>query len=98
MTQLQDRTGGRAMQMDAMVLLEAMADATAGSLFPAVLEDRDTLPMTAICAQTAFRYLKRQGLIEADFSIFSAARVTAAGYNAIAVAKATAAPSLPAGA
>jgi hypothetical protein len=92
-----EQAGGvSTIQADGRELLQAIERATRGTGTPVVIEELRELPMTADRARAAFHYLKSKGWIEANFSIFYAARLSAAGQDAIEVAaKATASQGQP---
>lgn len=75
-------------QANAFGLLKAIEQATRGSAMPVVLDQLD-LRMTVDEARAAFHYLKSKGLIEANFSIFYSARLSAFGHDAINEAEST---------
>jgi hypothetical protein len=70
-------------QTHAFELLKAIEEETRGSADPIVLHELRQLKMTEGQAQAAFQYLKGRGLIDANFRIHYAARVSAAGRDAI---------------
>jgi hypothetical protein len=72
---------------NAFDLLKAIERATHGSASPVALEQLRNLQMTGPEAQAAFLYLKDKGWIQANFRIFYAARMSAAGHDAIKEAK-----------
>lgn len=74
---------GHSVHADAMVLLSKIAQATDGSDVPVVLEDINDLEMDEARRNSAFRSLKGMGLIEANFGIFYAARVSAEGHRVL---------------
>jgi len=80
-------------QGNAFRLLREIEQATRGSASPVVLAQLSELGMTEDQAQAAFQYLKSKGLIEANFAIRYAARVSAAGHDAIREAENK--PNLP---
>ena len=90
-------TSPRDIQADALQLLKVIERATRGSADPVVLDTLGDLGMTADQAKTAFHHLKSKALIEANFGIFYAARLSAAGHDAIAAADraATVNPAAP---
>jgi hypothetical protein len=91
--EMEAAAGAPSIQGDARELLEAIDQATRGADTPIVLEQLRDLPMTAERARAAFHYLKSKGCIEANFGIFYAARLSAAGHDAIEQAKAVARPA-----
>ena len=70
-------------QAAAIELLKEINRVTQGSLAPVVLEELRNLHLQPEQAKQAFQYLKSKGLIEANFKIFHAARLSAAGHDAI---------------
>jgi hypothetical protein len=85
--------GAPSFEGDPLELLKAIEQATRGADTPVVLEQLRDLPMTAERARAAFHYLKSKGWIEANFGIFYAARLSAAGHDVIAQAKAAVLPA-----
>jgi hypothetical protein len=83
MKEKEERAEGTNIEVHAFELLKAIERATQGSAAPVVLEELRDLPMSAGQAQAAFVYLKGNGLIEANFRIFYAARMGPAGHDAI---------------
>jgi hypothetical protein len=78
---------GRDIHANAFDLLKAIERATRGSAVPVVLDELRDLQMTEGEARAAFSYLKDKGWIEANYRIFYAARISAAGYDAIKAAE-----------
>jgi hypothetical protein len=76
-------------QGNAFELLKAIEQATQNSAVPVALEQFGSLQMTEEEAKAAFLYLKGKGLIDANFKIFYAARISAAGLDAIREAECT---------
>jgi hypothetical protein len=79
----------RNVQGNAFELLKAIEQATQNSAVPVALEQFGSLQMTEEEAKAAFLYLKGKGLIDANFKIFYAARISAAGLDAIREAECT---------
>jgi hypothetical protein len=79
-------------QENALKLLKAIERATRGSSAPVVIEQLGDLQMTVDEIKSAFQYLKDKGLIQANFAIFYAARLSAAGHDAIQQAEMTGVP------
>jgi hypothetical protein len=79
----------RNVQGNAFELLKAIEQATQNSAVPVALEQFGNLQMTEEEAKAAFLYLKGKGLIDANFKIFYAARISAAGLDAIREAEST---------
>jgi hypothetical protein len=80
---LANQADRHSIQADAMGLLERINLATTGSDIPVVLEELQSLAMSRERAKGAFQYLKSKRLIEANFGISSAARLSAAGHDAL---------------
>jgi len=70
-------------QAAALELLKEIERATRGSSTPIILDQLAGLRMSGEQAKQAFQYLKSKGLIEANFKILYAARLSAAGHDAI---------------
>jgi hypothetical protein len=70
-------------QKDSWELLKTIEHATRGSATPVAVEQLGDLQMTVDEIKAAFQYLKEKGLIQANFAIFYAARLRAAGHDAI---------------
>lgn len=83
---------GQDIQANAFVLLRAIERATRGSAVPVALEQLRDLQMTQDEAKAAFLYLKDKGWIDANFRIFYAARMSAAGHDAIQEPETASAP------
>lgn len=83
MKEKEEQAEGKNIEVHAFELLKAIERATQGSAAPVVLEELRDLPMSAGQAQAAFVYLKGKGLIEANFRIFYAARMSVAGHDAL---------------
>lgn len=83
MKEKEEQAEGTDIEVHAFELLKAIERATQGSAAPVVLEELRDLPMSAGQAQAAFVYLKGKGLIEANFRIFYAARMSVAGHDAL---------------
>jgi RIO-like serine/threonine protein kinase len=78
------------LQANAFEVLKAFERATRGSATPLLLEQLyDVIQMTEDEAKAAFHYLKGKGLIETNFGADYAARVSAAGHDAIREAETT---------
>jgi hypothetical protein len=74
-------------QANAFKLLKAFERETRGVETPVLLHQIRDLEMTEGEAQSAFLYLKDKKLIDANFNIFNAARISAAGHDAICEAE-----------
>jgi hypothetical protein len=71
----------------AFQLIKSIAAATRGSEAPIIVSQLKNLQMTDGEAKSAFNYLKDQGLIVANYSIYYSARLSAAGHHALVVAE-----------
>jgi hypothetical protein len=70
-------------QGNAFSLLKAIEHEMRGLAGPVALDQIGDLQMTVDEAKAAFHYLKGRGLIDANFGVFYAARLSAAGHDAI---------------
>jgi len=73
----------KTVQANAFRLLRAMEEATRGSSTPVHLGDLRNLGMNEEEAKASYHYLRGKGLIETKFNLAYAARVSAAGQDAI---------------
>jgi hypothetical protein len=74
---------GKTIQANAFRLLQAMEEATRDSSRPVYLGDLQNLGMNEEEAKASYHYLRGKGLIETNFKLAFAARVGAAGHDAI---------------